>query len=178
MGMVFFTEMSILIKTGVRGPLKAFVENGRVLQGFRQQDKDISNMVSKETIYEIAYKASKTAFVVNRRADAYHQISDNHIMPVLNRLSKLIALSDFDEMNKERNKIEAEMKDTHKAIEQIIRKSRNDFNDKIEAKIAEMEETFKANVPSLPRAEERKLETRVKKSVEDIIDYSEWAKKK
>merc|ERR1711874_571944 len=95
--MVSFNETSILIKTGVGEPLKFFVPNAEALRDLREEGIEISD-IAKYFIFDIAYKASKTAFVVKGRADIYNEISNNHLMPALYKLSKLIAMNDLDEI--------------------------------------------------------------------------------
>jgi hypothetical protein len=178
--LVFFDEMSRLIKAGIGKPLKNFVQHARSKADRRSEGIDIAEGVGKEIIYDIAYKASKTAFIVNRKADAYYQISKNHLMPQINKLGELIVMNpktQMREMEAEKSRIDVATRNIQNAIKEIIKKSRSDYRATVDKKIAELEKAFDANVPDLPPIEKENLKNKVKRSADDIIDYSDIARR-
>jgi hypothetical protein len=175
---LFFEEMASLINLNLGKPLKDFVERAKATKNIIDQDgKDAIGDYSKETLYEIAYKASSTAFVVNRRADAYHKISQDHLMPTANKIPKLMALdpadpSQFQQMKDGKAQVIAESQASIAAIQEIIKESQEDYENKIEAKKKELDNNFKlAGIPELESREKRDLENQIKETGENINSW-------
>jgi hypothetical protein len=168
--------MASLINLNLGKPLKDFVERAKATKNILDQDgKDAIGDYTKETLYEIAYKASSTAFVVNRRADAYHKISQNHLMPTANKIPKLMALdpsspSQLQQMKDGKAQVIAEAQASIAAIQEIIKKSQEDYENQIEAKKKELDNNFKlAGIPDLESRVKRDLQNQIKETG-DVIN--------
>jgi len=175
---LFFEEMATLINLNLGKPLKDFVERSKATKNsIDQNGQDSIGDYTKEMLYEIAYKASSTAFVVNKRADAYHKISKKHLMPTANKIPKLMALdpsspSQLQQMKDGKAQVIAEAQASIAAIQEIIKKSQEDYENQIEAKKKELDNNFKlAGIPDLESRVKRDLENQIKETGENINSW-------
>ena len=168
----FFKCMANLIELSISTPLEEFVKSANVIGD--PDDRMKATQLTKDMIYQPAYEASKTAFLVNGLASAYVDISAQFLMPLAAKLDSLIVLDpdeDKQEIMNQKLEIQNDAKDVQDEIKAIVEAKREDFNAKVEGRIQELQETFDQFVP--PIDEDEKAE--IQEIVQGNLEYDDFA---
>ena len=137
--LIYFKEISQLIKISMNEPLTHFMEQSEKLYLKKSEDptKKITNL-QKKRLSAPAILALKSAFQVYANAQLYVQMSQKHFMPLLAKLGQFIAL---DPSNDE-DKIKAEqiaLVDKAQEAEKFVQNQINDFHEKMKLKYDNIE---------------------------------------
>lgn len=137
--LIYFKEISQLIKISMNEPLTQFMEQSEKLYLKKSEDptKKITNL-QKKRLSAPAVLALKSAFQVYANAQLYVQMSQKYFMPLLAQLGQFIAL----DPTSDEDKIKAEqlaLVDKAQEAENFVQSQVNDFHDKMKLKYEKIE---------------------------------------
>ncbi|XP_052084606.1 uncharacterized protein LOC127721833 [Mytilus californianus] len=147
----FFQMLSNLIKCCLHSSLTNSVDQatmGRELQ-MTNNAAPLSDTF-RDVIFEQTSKASQVAYIVRTIAGTYVQISNEHLMDIISCLGLLVALDpkkDEHEIRRKHEELHNGCQEAQKAILSIVMKQKEEFNAKVEEKIAKLHEIEKIMPP-------------------------------
>ena len=178
----FFQMMSNLIKCSLHTSLKDFVdysEEGRALK--------IGNLplsaTFRDLIFEQATEANRVAYAVQVISSTYVNVSSEHLMDRVTKLNQLIAInpSNTSEIVIKRNDLHSGTQAAQNAIKSIMQKKREEFDERLESRIRQIERDVEAVLPPLPANEIEAIQQAVKsgadqteEDLEKEVDYLVW----
>ena len=155
----FFRHISTIIGTALGPPMRQFVEYSETAGKDRLQDQDftMSDYVQQQ-LFDFAKEAGKRAFVVNRISLCYTEISRDHLMPLVARLNTMLAMTDKNQIAKEKRVLENASRDARVAIDELttnnIKRAKEALNNRVE----ELDTLQRTLLP--PLSPEKMLESR------------------
>ena len=174
--LLFFTEMSNLVKVTMGSPLNNFVAHSKAIQDDMLGGHGVSRQ-ARDQIYTPSYEAVKIAYLVNNLATAYMEISTEHMMPQVAKLSELLALSSSsDKKDIEAKKLEVnkEAQVMQEKIETVLSQRTNKFKRDVEARMIEIETTFNSIIPAISTEEKKAVVDKVQKDIREAEkDFAE-----
>ena len=160
----FFQMMSNLIKCCLNTSLKDFVDTSKVARQNLMAQKTLS-ATFRDLIFEQASEANRIAYAVQMISSTYVTVSSQHLMDKITNLNQLIAIDP-----KESQKIRIARMQLHngtteasQAIQSIMKKQREEFEQQVENRIRRIEREVEAVLPPLPKKEIQAIEETVKK---------------
>ncbi|XP_041067854.1 uncharacterized protein LOC121290884 isoform X2 [Carcharodon carcharias] len=160
---LFFTMMSNLIKSCLNNSLSNFIKyNEKPLQTSSYSH----NNFLQDLLYTQASQATNIASLVHMISETYVQVSAQYLMDRVNGLGKLMGLDpnrDKVKFEKEHEKFKTDCKAASKAIEDLVKKNKEDFEKHAQERI----ETINSVKDLLPPATSEEI-----KELKDIVETS------
>ncbi|XP_078413637.1 uncharacterized protein LOC144689976 isoform X2 [Cetorhinus maximus] len=158
---LFFTMMSNLIKTCLGKSLNNFIKYS---EKPLQTSSYSHNSFLQDLLYIQASQATNIASLVHMISETYVQVSTQHLMDRVNSLGKLMGLDpnrDKVKFEEEHKKFGADCKAASKAIEDLVKKNKEDYEKHAQKRI----ETINSVKDLLPPATLEEI-----KELEDIVE--------
>jgi len=171
---IFFKELSNFIKVHLGKRLNGFTDDLRasadyiIAKGITNYGEVITHL-QYELLFKAITKASNGAYMTNIQAKTYYNVSQNHLMPLVERLGVLISLDNVVDagkiaaLNTEMKNITREIP---KQITQLIRDNKASYDAKVKARKDELSEIFVKFYPAPPK----RIEEKIKASVSKVVD--------
>lgn len=137
--LIFFDEMSVNIKTAMGEPMKDLCTTSKNLMNIKGINARIS--FGRELLYDNVFQSSTMSYIIQKQAGLYHYISRTKIMPVVNRLPKLLTLDSVTD--------KAKIKEEHANILSMVKNAEDDIKAKCDETSAEFLEEVEARIMNL-----------------------------
>ena len=128
----------------------------------------------QDMLYQPAYEASSISFLVQKLAGTYHEISNVHLMPLVNKVNGLLALVGEENSNKvalEQQEMQHLAVEMQGAISDIIKRNMEEYNAKVDERKLQLENTLNKFVPDLPANEKAQIQENLDKANEALVSY-------
>merc|ERR1711902_76397 len=138
--LIFFDEMSVNIKTAMGKPIKDLCTTSKL---FLDDKLKLRNRISwgRELLHEIVFESSTMSYIIQKQSGLYHRISKTKILPVVERLPKLLTL----DPDTDQDLIERETK----AIQRMVLEAQQNIKNEVDATNAEFLEKVKSRITNL-----------------------------
>ena len=169
----FFQMMSNLIKCSLHTSLKDFIDYSKKGRELKLGHLPLS-ATFRDLIFNQATEANRVAYAVQVISKTYVEVSNNHLMDRVTKLNQLIAVdpSNAHEIQLKRNDLHNGTRAAQKAILSIMRRERQEFDERLEGRIRQIEREVEAVLPPLPAKEieaiKKVVKGGIKQSEEDL----------
>ena len=127
----------------------------------------------KALFYDTMFQSSTLAYIVQKQAGLYHEVSTDRIMPAVNRLDILLTLTDEEKIEEEYELLSNIVKDSRTDIKAIVNKARNKFDKNVEKRIKDLGQLWSELTGELPEDPEIQEEAdAVNNLIEEIRGWS------
>ncbi|XP_026581108.1 uncharacterized protein LOC113453875 [Pseudonaja textilis] len=162
----FFQMISNLIDSCLNKRLTEFVNSAEDLP-------KIPNYSHKDfvidMIYKQAFNASNIAHLVHMISETYTEVSSKYLMDKVGSLNRLISMDPSNpQLRMERIKLANGCDEAREAIEALVIKQKQEFENSIHARVARINSELKAVLPEVPEAERKAIEHNVQKGMREI----------
>ena len=167
----FFQMMSNLIKCSLHTSLKDFVDYSKEGRELKIGNISLSSTF-RDLIFEQATEANRVAYAVQVISKTYVEVSSNHLMDRVTKLNQLIAVDPTNarEIQLKRNELHSGTQNAQKAIQSIMKREREEFDERLEGRIRQIEREVEAVLPPLPAKEIEAIKQAVKSGTEQSED--------
>ena len=145
-------------------------------------DMTLSSLL-RDMIYEQAFEASKISYLVETISSTYVEVSNNYLMDGITCLGKLIPLDPVDDrtiMQQERQKLVQNSQRAQKAINDLVKKKREEFDEQVESRVAKIERELRSVLPpptstaAIKQVEETKAAVKKTLTSTENVDMDQW----
>ncbi|XP_063445022.1 uncharacterized protein LOC134725275 [Mytilus trossulus] len=148
---IFFEEISNIIKCCMNTSLKKFVQTATVSLELKGEGELMSNAF-RANMYEQTLHASRVSYVVSTMAGAYVEISRENLMDQITQLADLIGLDPGDDMQKiilGRQRLHDQCELAQHAIKKKIKEEHQKYENAVEERISRIQREVEAVMPPL-----------------------------
>jgi len=146
---LFFDEMATNIKSAM----------GEEMTNLCLKAKGLSNIETKERMswgksyfYDTIFQSSTLAYIVQKQAGLYHEVSTEKIMPPINRLGVLLTLTDEEKINEEYDNLANIVNKSRTDIKAIVNSARNEFYTSVSLRITNLDQLWSKLTEKVPEA--------------------------
>ena len=132
----FFQKVSAILECSLTNSISRFVDNVEVYEPALAD-------VSTEILYQEVAKVSSLSYMVHMVTSAYCKVSENHIMPRMHGIHKLLeynAETDKDIIQTKVNELNRECKAAQGHIKNMISQKQDEYHQSMGKRITEVEE--------------------------------------
>ncbi|XP_038673154.1 uncharacterized protein LOC119976609 [Scyliorhinus canicula] len=166
---LFFTMMSNLIGCCLGKSLNNFIKYG---EKALETSSYSQNKFLQDLLYTQVSQATNIASLVHMISETYVQVSTQHLMDRVNGLGKLMGLDpnrDRDQFQAERKKFGADSDAASKAIEELVKKNKEDYEKHAQQRIDSINESARAFLPPATPEETKELQDIIAGSTQSAI---------
>ena len=172
--LMFFTQMSNLVKVTLGKPLDSFVRHSQAIQDDMEDGHKISS-VAIDQIYTPTYEAVKISYLVNNLATVYIDISKDYMMPQVAELTTLLALSsheDKDTIGEKKDQLNKGALAMQKKIEQNVIERTKKCKADVDKRMKQIDTKFQDIFPQRISIEQKKaIKDKVQADVKEAKEY-------
>ncbi|XP_059841478.1 uncharacterized protein LOC132402596 isoform X1 [Hypanus sabinus] len=165
---LFFTMISNLIECSLNPSLHKFIQySEKTSSGYSQ------NQLIQDMLYTEISQATNISSLVHMIAETYVQVSTQHLMDRVNSLGKLMGLDpnrDRIKFEKERTKFGSDCKAASEAIEDLVKKNKEHYKERVQARIDRIKNTVMPLLPPATAEEIKEIEDAVQAGTQAAIE--------
>ncbi|KAJ8385008.1 hypothetical protein AAFF_G00196740 [Aldrovandia affinis] len=121
-------------------------------------------------VYGPAFQASNIAQLVHMISETYVQVSDKYLMDRMSNLTTLMSLEvGSNQFVKARLELQKGCQEAQKGILELVQRSREEFDEKIDKRIDSINHNLKSVLPTPSREEQKAIEDTVHKAPQEIL---------
>jgi len=147
--LLFFDEMATNIKSAM----------GEEMTNLCLKAKGLSNIETKERMswgksyfYDTIFQSSTLAYIVQKQAGLYHEVSTEKIMPPINKLGVLLTLTDEEKINEEYDNLANIVNKSRTDIKALVNIARNEFYTSLSLRITNLDQLWSKLTEKVPEA--------------------------
>ena len=123
----------------------------------------------KSYFYDTIFQSSTLAYIVQKQAGLYHEVSTDRIMPAVNRLSILLTLTDEEKIKKEYEELANIVEISRTDIQEIVNDAREAFYKSVSIRITKLDHLWSNLTEKIPEAKNPEIQQEVD-AVRNVIE--------
>lgn len=167
---MFFQMMSNIISCSLNSSLKDFGTYAQKTQEKALLKYPVTKL-KRDMIYQLAFEAAKTAYLVNMISGTYVEVSEKYIMDRVAGLGKLQGYdpdNEIAQIRQERMALIQGCKDAQEGIKALVMERKREFSMKVEARAKRIKTEFEKVLPPPTNTEEKRLKEVVDEGMKTV----------
>jgi len=176
--LLFFDQMSKNIEIAMGEPIQKLCTRANEVN---QYEIDAKISLGRKLMHGAIFQSSTMSYIIQKQAGLYYQISEQYIMPAVIRLDVLLSydsITDKQKIKEEYNNIKDMVKNAHENIHAKVTQTHNDFLEKVETRILNLESLWDDLTGKFPDVANPTIKEKAKKKLDRMERYGPKQKTK